>query len=227
MIHFIMGPKGGVGKSFFALTLINYLKNSVYLIDTDKSNPDVYKASMSDGKSKLLDSIALDMSSLSGNGDFITYVSEHLDADIVVNGRASNDDALDEYFDMIIESSDILEKPITLWWVINDQKDSVILLKKFLDKYSEYAINLHVVLNKFFGNPDDFEYINSKLSAIVKNRNGHEIVMTELPIGIRNQLYNNRMLFSEIQKDGIVADKIIVNRFMRDISDQLVKVILS
>ena len=46
-IYMIGGSKGGVGKSFVTLALVDYLRRSdlhVVLVETDTSNPDVLKA---------------------------------------------------------------------------------------------------------------------------------------------------------------------------------------
>jgi hypothetical protein len=46
-IYYVGGSKGGVGKSLVSFALVDYLINRdqrVLLIDTDNSNPDVYKA---------------------------------------------------------------------------------------------------------------------------------------------------------------------------------------
>lgn len=43
-IYFIGGDKGGVGKSFASIALIDYLlgkKQRVFLVESDTSNPDV------------------------------------------------------------------------------------------------------------------------------------------------------------------------------------------
>ena len=46
-IYYVGGSKGGVGKSLMAFALIDYLAshgNKILLIESDNSNPDVYKA---------------------------------------------------------------------------------------------------------------------------------------------------------------------------------------
>ncbi len=46
-IYLVGGSKGGVGKSFVTLALVDYLQRTdinVVLVETDTSNPDVMKA---------------------------------------------------------------------------------------------------------------------------------------------------------------------------------------
>ena len=46
-IFYVGGSKGGVGKSKMSFALIDYLLgkgNKVFLVESDNSNPDVYKA---------------------------------------------------------------------------------------------------------------------------------------------------------------------------------------
>ena len=64
-IYYIGGSKGGVGKSKFSFSLIDYLKErgqSVLLLETDNSNPDVFKAHQPHKNESLIcKSINLDM----------------------------------------------------------------------------------------------------------------------------------------------------------------------
>ena len=57
-IYLVGGSKGGVGKSIVTMATIDYLQTlgeTVLLIESDTSNPDVYKAYRDSTRAELLD----------------------------------------------------------------------------------------------------------------------------------------------------------------------------
>ena len=60
-IYLVGGSKGGVGKSMVTMSLIDYLQGngeSVVLIETDTSNPDVWKTYGEETKGELVNHAA-------------------------------------------------------------------------------------------------------------------------------------------------------------------------
>lgn len=217
-INIVMGAKGGVGKSLFSITLIDLFGNDkVYLIDTDKSNPDVLKSATG----KLIGETAIELTDIDGYSLLAETIEANQQANIVINTRAANDDSVAEYFDMLLETSEALNKPITVWWVVNSHIDSVALLKKFIEQYGSHKMDINVVINKHFGKPENFAYLTSKTAKAMEERGTKVITINKLSTGVENAIYKERKLFSDIRENGRMGDKLSANKFMRELKEQL------
>lgn len=214
----VMGAKGGVGKSLFSIALIEIFGNEkVYVIDTDKSNPDVYK--VASGK---LECVAIELTDIDGYSLLCSEIADHKDDDIIINTRAANDDSVAANWDILLDASSELKKPITVWWIVNAHIDSVVLLKKFFDQYKNYEITINVVLNRHFGKLENFNYLTSNTAKAMEERGAKLITISQLSTSVENAIYKDRSLFSDIINNGRFGDKLSVNKFIREIKNQLV-----
>ena len=142
-IHLIDGEKGGVGKSFFAKTLLEYFlekKNTYTLIDADQSNPDVYNLYPEGGHQIIFS----DVEAKYHLTDIIFELA--LDKTVIVNLPAQVQDKLQGW----IERSNIFDicaennVEICRWFVSNGGYDSIKLFKETLPYYGEKATNVFV-----------------------------------------------------------------------------------
>lgn len=213
-----MGAKGGVGKSLFSIALIHLIGNDkVFLIDTDKSNPDVFISS----KDKLTGT-AMKLENLDDYSLLVELIEENIEKEIVINTRAANDLTVAENFDMVLEFSEMTDKPITIWWVVNAHVDSVKLLLKFLEQFRDKNITINVVINKHFGKPENFSFIGSNTAKELDARGSKVIEINKLSTGVENAIYKERKLFSDIVNGGRTGDKLSANKFIRELKAQLV-----
>ena len=63
-ILYVGGSKGGVGKSYMSFALLDYLterNKKILLLETDTSNPDVFKAHAKEGSEAPLECRQLDL----------------------------------------------------------------------------------------------------------------------------------------------------------------------
>ncbi|MFP3686333.1 P-loop NTPase, partial [Bacillus sp. SIMBA_026] len=70
-IYMVGGSKGGVGKSFVTLALVDYLQRTdinVVLVETDTSNPDVMKAVHAE-----IECASCNLDDVSGWIDFVNF----------------------------------------------------------------------------------------------------------------------------------------------------------
>lgn len=156
MIVFSEGSKGGTGKSLVSAILLDHFiakGETPVLIETDTSNPDVYKSY----KEAVAKAFAISTDDADGWATFLNTIDENRDYPIVVNSGARNQESIDKFGETLKE----LELPMKTFWVINKEKDSVILLKNYLEVIP--AENVVVVKNRFFGENFD-EYDASKTS---------------------------------------------------------------
>lgn len=210
-IIFIGGGKGGVGKSITTMALLDALRaaklEAVY-VETDDSNPDVYKA--------VSEQVTSEICNLDAEAGYIKLgeiVESHNSAYIVVNTAARATDALIEHGGIVSDVAKELARDLIMLWPINRQRDSLELLRKFLDHAQPYAA-VYALLNTYFGAADKFtRYLSSKL----KDRVTGTMVFPELNDVVSDKLADNRLATWNADDKLTIAERSVLRRF-RDAS---------
>jgi nucleoside-diphosphate-sugar epimerase len=107
-IYMVGGSKGGVGKSFVALALVDYLQRMnarVVLVETDTANPDVMKAVADE-----IDCASCDLDDAGGWIDLVNVCDAHRDATIIVNTAARNQTGVARYGATLAGTLDVLAR---------------------------------------------------------------------------------------------------------------------
>src|SRR4051812_4743916 len=94
-ICLIGGSKGGVGKSLLAMTLLDYFlskSDRPFLIETDNSNPDVFKAYRN-----TVESVLLDLDSVDGWLELLNHCASTQHRSLVINTAARNNIAVAQF----------------------------------------------------------------------------------------------------------------------------------
>ena len=147
------GSKGGVGKSLVAMALIDFLAHGkgeaapVLVLDGDQSNSDVAKP-LAKTEPK---PIVLDLDKREGWMDLADHCNDFRKEHVVVNTGARSLDTMIRYAPSVLASiTRDLKRPVSTLWVINAQRDSIELLKDYMDGMAgeEDAGELHVVCNE-------------------------------------------------------------------------------
>jgi hypothetical protein len=189
-IYFIGGSKGGVGKSMVAVALLDYLidrGNDVILIESDTSNPDVWKTYHSGMKSELIN-----LDEADGWIALVNICEMHPNCPVVVNSASRNNVAVAKYGATLNSSLRELDRKLITLWVINRQRDSLELLKEYLETMTETA--LHAVRNAHWGEERKFElYQNSKLRTEIESRGGKSLTFPDLADRVADELNRSRM----------------------------------
>lgn len=188
-LYLIAGGKGGVGKSILTMLLADYLtqylKRKIILIESDTSNPDVGKTFVNN---EYVEVISLSLDDADGWIELVNY-SAASEKDIVINSAARSIDAIQKFAGTLIGSLEELNRTLDSLFVINRQRDSIELLKRYMDVVPG---ELHVVRNTFFGSPEKFElFNNSKIKAEAEKR-GVTIDCPDLADRVADDLYSNR-----------------------------------
>ena len=76
------------------------------------------------------------------------------------------------------------------FWVINRQRDSIELLKKYMDVVPG---ELHVVRNTFYGEPQKFELFNNSKTKLEAEKRGATIDLPDLADRVTDDLYSKRL----------------------------------
>ena len=192
------GSKGGVGKSLVTMTIVDWLhqakEKSVLLIDSDDNNPDVYKAYSAE-----LDPepSTLNLDLREGWLALADRCVEHPDAHVVINTGARNLDTMLLYSGPVMTGiATELKRHVVVLWVIDDQRDSVELLRRYIDETSTAEpdqTRLHVICNEGQEEGRSFEYYHSKKTAeLVADASGRTVVIPTLAKRATTLLYTER-----------------------------------
>ena len=150
----IGGGKGGVGKSMVTMATIDALltdNESIVVIESDDSNPDVYKA--------VHGTVHCEVFSLDDPSGYIAlgnFIERHKESWIVVNSAARATSGLIEHSGLLADVVRELGRELVMLWPVNRQRDSLELLKAFLDKAVGFTAT-YTVINTYFGPPEKFQ----------------------------------------------------------------------
>lgn len=190
-LYYVGGGKGGVGKSFMSIALTDYLtqckRKKIMLLETDTSNPDVGKTFSKD------ENVEVEKFHLDDVDGWIELVNlcDKTDKDVVVNSAARSNESIAKFSGTLTESLSELKRELLTFWVINRQRDSVELLKKYMEVVT--VGSLHVVRNTYYGDPQKFEmFNNSKLRAEAEQR-GVTMDFPDLADRVADDLYSKRL----------------------------------
>ena len=189
-IDVVSGGKGGIGKSLVVMGRLDYLSSvnrDPALLETDIANPDVGK-SYKDEVSRFA---TLDISKNDAWIDLANFI-ESTEKNIVVNAAAGlgTSDSVKNLGDGLAE----LGRDLRMFWVLNTQRDGLILLKSFLDVINDIdRIKIFVIRNGYFGDPGDFKLFNSELQERVLARGGKVLDFPALSSRCVDPLYVERL----------------------------------
>lgn len=154
-IHFIGGEKGGVGKSVVSRLLAQYyIDNNIPFVghDSDRSHAS-FARFYADYASKI---IVDDYESL----DQVIENAPNIDSRIIIDLAAQAMRPLSRWIDDsgLIEGQAEIGLQLTFWHVMDDSKDSVILLGELLERF-QHNVNYVIVLNQGCG--ESFDIFNA------------------------------------------------------------------
>lgn len=194
MIIFVGGSKGGTGKSIVCSTVLDYLSQKnmdPILVETDTSNPDVYKSH----KSLISLSVtALELDSADGWIELINLADKSKGRPLVVNTAARNLIGVEKYGSTLINTLSELERELITLWTINRQRDSLELLVDYLQALPLGDRHvLHVVRNLYFGDPGKYQlYSDSEIKKRIES-SGRTIDFPDLADRVADDLATRRL----------------------------------
>jgi hypothetical protein len=213
-IYWIGGSKGGVGKSMVAMATIDFLLargEDVFLVDCDSSNPDVYKAYREEVPHECAD---LDQ----GNGwvHLINLCASKPTSTVVINTAARNNRAVTQFGATLDGALEELGRDLVALWVINRQRDSLELLKEYLEAMPQACV--HVVRNAYFGEEGQFElYASSKVRDRVEQRGGQSVTFPDLADRVADDLYTKRLAIGQAAKDLPIGNRAELARWRGEV----------
>ena len=206
------GSKGGVGKSIVAMALSHYLlkrNENVLLVEADTANPDVGKA-----YGKTIETVYLNLDEKEGWMDLANRLAENPDQLAVINTPARSGEGVKLYGTLLSESLSELERKLVTLWVINSQRDSLQLLREYLD--SMHAGTTYVLRNLYHGPERKFElYNSSKLRETVEIA-GKTLNFPDVADRISDQLHSERLTIEQVIATAPLGNRAEVNRWVKE-----------
>lgn len=208
----VHGDKGGVGKSFVAQAIADYLLSkgsNIAIIEADTANPDVDRMFC-----KTIPCLKANLRSENGWMDVMDFVSNHAGSTFIVNTPAGIGEHMKS--DMATFSKYIADfdpsMEMELWWTMNVQHDSVNLFSKAYQEYGQSFARIRVVCNLHFsdGNYEPFFlWQESPLRTRIENANGMTIRFPGLNLRVVKKMYSpeNIMPFADAV-DAVSGEKI-------------------
>jgi hypothetical protein len=220
-IVWVGGSKGGVGKSLLTMALLDYVNvrgESALLVECDTSNPDVFKS--------YKDEVATELINLDERDGWIQLVNicdSHPESTVLVNTAARNNHSVTNYSGTLAGGLAELQRDLVSLWVINRQRDSLELLKEFMEAIPDAQV--HVVRNGYFGEEKKFELYNgSKTKEMVESKGGKSVTFPELADRVADDLYTKRLSIAAASKTLPLGNRMELSRWRGEVKRVLAEV---
>lgn len=213
-IILVSGSKGGVGKSLTSMALLDYFAANhtlAKLVDADTNNPDVGRCYSSSTEGE-----QLDLDDVDGWIRLINLADAAPFKTVVVNTPAQSNFAVRKHAGILVDSMRELARPLITLWVINRQRDSLELLKDYMDHMPGGLI--HVVCNGYFGEEQKFElYHNSQIKQTIESAGGKTLYLPDLSDRVTDELYGRRTTLAEAAQLFKLGDRAELNRWRQSV----------
>jgi hypothetical protein len=159
-VYLVHGDKGGVGKSFLAAVLVEYLcerAGKVAVVDADARNADLY-AVFSGGD---MPTLQTDLREEDGWTELASFLEKIPHKNVVVSLPAGVGDEVTQNRDLFCDALQGMRRSLIAFWVLNRSPHAVALLRPFMDRYADTAKAMVAVRNCFFGAPERFARWNA------------------------------------------------------------------
>lgn len=220
-IYMVAGSKGGVGKSMLALISIDLLLEQgreILFIETDTSNPDVYRCLERDPEGapgEAIDGIVMQTIKLEvSNGwvDLVNAIGTHSDRVVVINTAARTNTAVKSFGRTLWKVLPELGRKLVTLWVINRQRDAMDQLEEHLQVFSD--CQTHVIRNGYFGDESQFELYNkSKLRARIERAGGQSLVLPGLADRVADAIYSESFPISRALREMVIGNRAELSRW--------------
>ena len=213
-ILYVGGSKGGVGKSYMSFALLDYLterNKKILLLETDTSNPDVFKAHAKEGSE--LECRQLDLDMADGWIELINFADEFSDHVMVINSAARSNSGIEKYGTTLKETLPELDRKLYTFWMINRQRDSLELLRDFRASFGD-AGPVNVFRNLYFGASENFErYNNSKIRKQIEETGGGSFDFPDLADRVSDMIYSERRSITQALQELPIGDRAELKRW--------------
>jgi hypothetical protein len=201
-IFLVAGGKGGVGKSMVSMALLDYLRGiegaEVFLIETDTSAPDVWKAYRNEVANQ-----CVDLEQKDGWLELLDTIGRYPDTKMVMNSKAANQAGLRKFGGMLMEGLREQKRKLIVLWVIDRKRDGLELLASFIETLGkDERVQVHVVRNLYWGEDMKFDtYNGSDLRKEIEQRGGKTLNFPDVADRVTEAMNKDRMTIHKAIKE--------------------------
>jgi hypothetical protein len=208
------GGKGGVGKSTVSIGVIDTLLahgENVQLIESDTSNPDVWKMYRNE-----IETCLINLDDANGWIDLVNVCEGNPESVIVLNTAARNNGGVAAYGHTLNSTLAALKRDLITIWVINRQRDSLELLNQYMAALT--GSRIHVMRNGYFGGEQKFQFYNgSNLRTQVENAGGKSLTFPDLADRVSDDLYSKRLSIGAAMQTLPLGNRAELARWRREV----------
>jgi hypothetical protein len=221
-IFLIGGGKGGVGKSLFSMTVVDYLEGTEtkpFLVETDTSVPDVYKTYKDSVGGELLN-----LDEREGWIELVNLVEGRPESTIVINTGARNQTGISAFGKTLAKALPQLKRKLVVFWLIDRKRESLELLADFTGALPE--AEMHVVRNMYLGSEKKFELYNgSKMKASLEQAGGRSLNFPELADRVTDAMNRGRLTIARASSELSLGDRMELARWRDECREMLAEAI--
>jgi hypothetical protein len=200
---YVGGSKGGTGKSMVCMALVNYLRtifprDEILLVETDSSNPDVGR--LYRRTNGVISCGLLLNEDDSGWMQLVDDIAKTPARHVVVNSMAASNLGIQKHGSLLDSNilNGRLDVKFNVFWALNRNKDSVVLLRDFLQWMKSATI--YPVLNLYFGKDEEFLFYRAAddIQQMILERGGRSLTFPSLNDLIADKLYTDEINLEEL-----------------------------
>jgi hypothetical protein len=139
---------------------------------------------------------------------------------VVINTAARNNKGVSTHGITLDSSLGQLQRQLVTLWVINRQRDSLELLKAYMEAMPNGVI--HVVRNAYFGEEKKFElYNHSDLRTAVEEHGGLSVMFPDLADRVVDDLYTERLSIAAASQELPLGNRAELLRWRSEVKTVL------
>ena len=221
-IFLVGGGKGGVGKSLMSMALLDFLQaggQDPFLVETDTSVPDVFKAYQEEIPGELVN-----LDEREGWIELVNLVESRAESTIVINTGARNQTGVSNFGRTLSKALGHLGRKLVVLWMIDRKRESLELLSDFMAAMPEAEV--HVVRNLYLGSEKKFELYNgSKMESGIEGRGSKSVNLPELADRVTDAMNKGRMTIAKAVGELSLGDRMEVERWREECAAMLSQVV--
>ena len=221
---YVGGSKGGTGKSMVCMALVDYFrkafpKDTLLLVETDTSNPDVGRL-YKNTPGIIVQGIPLGEDD-TGWMDLVDEIDSTKAQHVLINSMAASNLGVQTQGTLLDQNvgNGNLDVAFKVFWVMNRNKDSVTLLRSFMDTMKSAVV--YPVLNLYFGKEEEFSFYhtNEDLHEIISQRGGCQLTFPNLNDLIADKFYTDEVTIEKLPKGLKLGMRTVLERWLRVVKE--------
>jgi MinD-like ATPase involved in chromosome partitioning or flagellar assembly len=221
-IFLVGGGKGGVGKSLMSMALLDFLQaggREPFLVETDTSVPDVFKAYQEEIAGEMVN-----LDEREGWIELVNLVESRAASTIVINTGARNQTGVSNFGRTLSKALRELGRKLIVLWMIDRKREGLELLWDFMAAIPEAEV--HVVRNLYLGSEKKFELYNgSKVKAAIEEKGSKSLSMPELADRVTDAMNKGRMTIEKATGELSLGDRMELERWREECAEMLSQVV--